>query len=136
MRRAIKVLEVILKAMNREIKWIQAADILGVMAADLVRIFAIRHEDRTVANDNMVRVNNLTLQIEPSRFRHHFAKCRLDVLKNLDGTYAVIWKNRGIGRYDVQGQILRINPGGQPPDPRSWVGILQSPHRFPGRLCT
>ena len=30
MRRAMKVLEVILKAMAREIKWIQAADILGV----------------------------------------------------------------------------------------------------------
>ncbi len=91
---------------------------VGAQGADLVRIFAIRHEDRTVANDNTVRVNHLTLQIEPSRFRHHFAKCRVDVLEHLDGTYAVVWKKREIGRYDVQGQILRINPGGRPPDPR------------------
>jgi len=29
MRRAMKVLEVVLKAIAKEIKWIQAADILG-----------------------------------------------------------------------------------------------------------
>ena len=65
------------------------------------------------------RKNKLTLQIEPSRFRHHFAKCRVAILEHLDGTYAVIWKKRVIGRYDVKGQILRINPARQPPDPRS-----------------
>jgi len=91
---------------------------VGFQGADLDRIFAIRHEDRTVANDNTVRVNKLTLQIEPSRFRHHFAKCRVDVLEYLDGTYAVIWKKRVIGRYDHNGQALGCNPGGQPPDPR------------------
>ena len=72
-----------------------------------------------MANDNPVRINRLTLQIEPSRFRHHFAKCRVDILEHLDGTYAVIWKKRVIGRYGVKGQILRINPARQPPDPRS-----------------
>ena len=51
-------------------------------------------------------------------FRHHFAKCRVDVLEHLDGTYAVIWKKRVIGRYDHNGQALGCNPGGQPPDPR------------------
>lgn len=86
--------------------------------ADLRRIFAIRHDGRTVANDNTVRVNNLSLQIEKSRFRDHFAKCRVDVLEHLDSTYAIIWKKRVVGRYDSQGQALSINPGGQPPDPR------------------
>ena len=92
---------------------------VGAQGADLVRILAIRHEDRTAANDNPVRINKLTLQIEPSRFRHHFVKCRVDVLEHLDGTYAVIWKKRVIGRYDHNGQALGCNPGGQPPDPRS-----------------
>jgi hypothetical protein len=69
-----------------------------------------------VANDNTLRVNNLTLQIEKSRFRDHFAKCRVEVFEHLDGTYAVVWKKRTIGRYDEKGQNLM--PGGQPPDPR------------------
>ena len=59
---------------------------VGAQGADLIRIFTIRHEDRTVANNNTVRINQLTLQIEPSRFRHHFAKCRVDILDHLDGT--------------------------------------------------
>jgi len=91
---------------------------VGAQGADLDRIFAIRHEDRVVANDNTVRVNNLALQLEKSRFRDHFAKCQVDVFEHLDGTYAVVWKKRVIGRYDSQGQAL-TNPGGQPPDPRS-----------------
>jgi transposase len=90
---------------------------VGAYGADLDRIFAIRHDGRVVANDNTVRVNHLTLQLEKSRFRDHFAKCRVDVFEHLDGTYAVVWKKRTIGWYDDQGQNL--NPGGQPPDPRS-----------------
>jgi hypothetical protein len=89
---------------------------VGAHNADLDRIFAIRHEGRVVANDNTLRVNNLTLQLEKSRFRDHFAKCRVDVFEHLDGTYAVVWKKRTIGRYDENGQNLI--PGGQPPDPR------------------
>ena len=39
-RRAMKVLEVILKAINQEIKWIQAADILGVTPRTIRRMRA------------------------------------------------------------------------------------------------
>jgi hypothetical protein len=91
---------------------------VGTYGADLDRIFAIRHDGRVVANDNTLRVNNLSLQLEKSRFRNHFAKCRVEVFEHLDGAYAVVWKKRVIGRYDSQGQALVINPGGQPPDPR------------------
>jgi len=91
---------------------------VDAQGADLDRIFAILHEGRVVANDNTVRVNTLTLQLEKSRFRGHFAKCQVDVFEHLDNTYAVVWKKRVIGRYDSQGRAL-INPGGQPPDPRS-----------------
>jgi len=92
---------------------------VGAQGADLDRIFALRHEGRVVANDNTVRVNSLTLQLEKSRFREHFAKCQVAVFEHLDGTYAVVWKKRVIGRYDAQGQALGLKPGGQPPDPRS-----------------
>ena len=90
---------------------------VSAAGADLDRIFAIRHDGRVVANDNTVRVNHLTLQLEKSRFRDHFAKCQVDVFEHLDGSYTVAWKKRVIGRYDSQGQPL-VKPGGQPPDPR------------------
>ncbi|MFZ5448516.1 MAG: ISNCY family transposase [Thermodesulfobacteriota bacterium] len=91
---------------------------VDAQGAGLDRIFAIRVEGRGVANDNTVRVNNLTLQLEKSRFRDHFAKCQVDVFEHLDDTSAVVWKKRVLGRCDSQGRAL-INPGGQPPDPRS-----------------
>jgi transposase len=84
---------------------------VGAQGADLDRIFALRHDGRVVANDNTVRVNHLTLQLEKSRFRDHFVKCQVEVFEHLNGTYAVVWKKRVIGRYDSQGQAL-INPGG------------------------
>jgi hypothetical protein len=116
------IAEVFLPEMNE--KFAQEASepgsaFVSAAGADLTRIFAIRHEGRTVANDNTVRVNNLTLQIEKSRFRDHFVKCRVDVLEHLDSTYAVVWKKRVIGRYDAYGQALKMNSGGQPPVPRS-----------------
>ena len=89
---------------------------VGAHGADLDRIFAIRYDGRVVANDNTVRVNHLALQLEKSRFREHFVKCRVDIFEHLDGTYAVVWKKRTIGRYDENGRNL--TPGGQPPDPR------------------
>jgi len=114
--------EVFLPQMNA--KFAQAAAepgsaFVGSQGADLAQIFAIRHDGRTVANDNTVRVNNLRLQLEKSPFRAHFVKCQVEVLEHLDGTYSVLWKKRAIGRYDPQGQAIKENPGGQPPDPRS-----------------
>ena len=116
------IAEVFLPEMNRKFAQEPAEPgnaFVGIHGADLDRIFAIRYEDRVVANDNTVRVNNLTLQIDKSPFRQHFAKCRVDVLEHPDDTYTVVWQKRVIGRYDSRGQTLSINPGGQPPDPRS-----------------
>jgi transposase len=113
--------QVFLPGLNRQFTQ-EAAEpgsaFVGAQGADLERIFALRHDGRLVANDNTVRVNNLSLQLEKSRFREHFAKCRVDVFEHLDATYTVVWSKRVIGRYDAQGQALGINPGGQPPDPR------------------
>lgn len=114
--------QVFLPGLNRQFTQ-EAAEpgsaFVGAQGADLERIFALRHDGRLVANDNTVRVNNLRLQLEKSRFREHFAKCRVDVFEHLDASYTVVWSKRVIGRYDAQGQALGRNPGGQPPDPRS-----------------
>jgi hypothetical protein len=115
------IAQVFLPEMNRQFSRAAAEEgsaFVSAAGADLDRSFAIRHEGRVVANDNPVRVNNLALQIEKSRFRDHFVKCRVEVFEHLDGRYSVVWKKRGIGRDDSQGRALGSNPGGRPPDPR------------------
>jgi len=93
--------------------------------ANLDRIFSIRYQDRTVANDNTVQVNNLKLQIEKSPFRVNFCQCKVNVFQHLDGTYTAEWNKRIIGRYDEKGKNLLNQAGGQPPDPRGLT--LQRP---------
>ena len=99
---------------------------VSAKGADLDRIFAIRHENRAVGADNTVRVNGLVLQIEESRYRSSFAKCKVDVFEHPDDAYSIVWKGRKIGEYDPQGKgkIPRIqdpSPKIAPP-PRGWEG--------------
>jgi hypothetical protein len=89
---------------------------VSAQGADLEHIFAIRHEDRMVANDNTVRVNNLILQIEKSPYRNHFVKCRVEVVEHLEGTYSVTWKKRIIGRYDMEGRPLGTKEAPREPE--------------------
>lgn len=99
---------------------------VSAKGADLDQIFAIRHEHRTVAADNTVRVNGLVLQIEESRYRSSFAKCKVDVFEHLDDIYSVVWKGRTLGRYDKNGKTKTLRneietPKIAPP-PRGWAG--------------
>src|SRR4030095_2978854 len=56
---------------------------------DLDSILSIQHE-RTVNKDNTVRLANMVLQIEPTRWRSTLAGCRVVVQERLDGTVAII----------------------------------------------
>lgn len=60
-------------------------------------------EDRVVANDNTVVFGRLRLQIEPSPLRHHFAKATVQVRRYLDGTIALFYGPRCIGRFAPDG---------------------------------
>ncbi len=86
---------------------------VSAQGADLNRIFALKQE-RQVAADNTIRVDNLVLQIERSPFRTSFAKCEVEVYQHLNGTYSVDWKGRCVGRYDDKGEKLSEGP---PPVP-------------------
>jgi hypothetical protein len=55
---------------------------------DLDRIFSIQYE-RTVDNDNTVRVANMILQIEPTIWRSTLAGCRVIVQERLDDTIMI-----------------------------------------------
>jgi transposase len=67
------------------------------------------HEERTVARDNTVAVDGLRLQIEPSPLRAHFVKATVEVRRYGDGTYAVFYGPRRIGRYDTRGGAIEID---------------------------
>ena len=72
---------------------------------DLDRIFSIQHE-RTVHNDNTVRLANMTLQIEPTIWRSTLAGCHVMIQERLDGTIVINYGPHVIGRYTPDGQRI------------------------------
>ena len=68
-------------------------------------IFSIK-EQRTVASDNTVHWNNLILQIQPSKFRCSFAKCKVTVHEYLDQTITVVYGPHIIARFNPNGVPL------------------------------
>lgn len=66
---------------------------------DLNLIFSIK-EQRTVAPDNTIHWNNHILQIQPSKFRCSFAKCKVTVHQHLDGSISVIYGPHIIAKFN------------------------------------
>ena len=77
---------------------------------NLDRIFSIQHE-RSVNNDNTVRLANMLLQIPPTPWKSTLARCRVLVLQQLDRTFTVMYGPHVVGRYEPDGQpILESSP--------------------------
>jgi transposase len=72
---------------------------------ELDKAFSIQHQ-RVVGNDNTVRFDNLTLQIESQTFRYSLARCRVLVCRHLDETLSLYYGQHCVGRYDAKGQAL------------------------------
>ena len=72
---------------------------------DLDRTFSIHHE-RSVSNDNTVRVANMVLQIQPTMWRSTLAGCRVIVQERLDGTWVISYGPHELGRYTSNGQLI------------------------------
>jgi len=72
---------------------------------DLDSIFSIQHE-RVVNKDNTVRLANMVLQIEPTRWRSTLAGCRVIVQERLDGTLVITYGPHRVGRYTGEGQPI------------------------------
>src|SRR6202043_3823549 len=75
---------------------------------DLERIFSLQFE-RTVNRDNTLSFENLTLQIEPVRWRGTLAGCTVMVHQHLDGTLSLSYGPHAFGRYDERGVPI-VNP--------------------------
>ena len=69
---------------------------------DLERIFSLQFE-RTVQRDNTLRLQNLTLQIEPVKWRGTLAGCSVTAHQHLDGTLSLRYGPHALGRYDATG---------------------------------
>ena len=65
--------------------------------------------ERTVNRDNTVSFQNLTLQIEPVRWRGTLAGCTVIVHQHLDGTLSLSYGPHSLGRYDERGGPI-FNP--------------------------
>jgi len=64
-------------------------------ALDLATVFAFQYE-RTVANDNTVRLGSDVIQIPANRERSSYAKARSRICVGLDGSITVLWEGRRI----------------------------------------
>lgn len=74
--------------------------------ADLDRVFSIQTE-RTVARDNIVTYNNLSLQIDKQSWRGSMEGCRVTVYQHLDGVITVGFGPHEVGKYTTDGRPLK-----------------------------
>jgi transposase len=72
---------------------------------DLQRVFSLQFE-RTVNRDNTVSFQNLTLQIEPVKWRGTLAGCNVIAHQHLDGTLSLRYGPHCLGLYDAAGSPL------------------------------
>jgi transposase len=110
-----------------------------VRGLDLERIFSLQTE-RTVANDNTVRIGDRMWQLEPSRWRGTLAGCRVTICEHLDGRVTIVYGPHVVGRYTAEGQ--RLKPSKKRAGPRcgndapwkAWKTQTASFPLFPPRL--
>src|SRR6202051_3867849 len=72
---------------------------------DLDLIFSLQFE-RVINRDNTVAFQNLSLQIEPVRWKATLAGCNAMVHQHLDGTLSLTHGPHRLGRYTAQGTAL------------------------------
>jgi transposase len=74
---------------------------------DLNWIFTVQTE-RVVGKDNTVAITDRTWQLEKSRFRNSLAGCTVTIHEHLDGNVSIRFGPHVVGRFDAQGQPLRV----------------------------
>jgi transposase len=73
---------------------------------DLSDVLCIQTE-RTVTNDNTVSYKGMSLQIPVDKHRYHYVKVKVRVHEYPEGTMAVFYGPRCLGRYDKTGKALK-----------------------------
>lgn len=80
---------------------------LPVRGKNLKLIFSLHHE-RSVGQDNTVRIGPCVLQIEKTRWRATLAGCRVTVHEHLDGSWSIGYGPHCVGRYSREGIPLLL----------------------------
>ena len=83
---------------------------LPVRGKDLDLVFSL-HYERTVDQDNTVRVGARVLQIEKTRWRATLAGCRVTVHEHLEGSWSITYGPHVVGRYSREGLPLLLEKG-------------------------
>ncbi|HKQ88616.1 MAG TPA: ISNCY family transposase [Candidatus Acidoferrales bacterium] len=112
---------------------------LPAIGKDLQRIFSVQHE-RVVNQDNTVRIDNHTLQIEKTKWRSTLAKCRVLVCEHLDGSWSIFYGPHLVGRYAADGSPCdpeqQILEKGNPAPPAGFPFSTATPAAEPGDTRT
>ncbi len=80
---------------------------------DLDRVFSEQHE-RVVGKDNVVQYDNLALQIEPSRLRSTFARCKVTVCESPSRVLSVWYGLHFLGCYNREGALIEAGCASAP----------------------
>ena len=78
---------------------------VAVPGLDLAEVLCVQ-EDRVVGNDNCVSFLNRKLQIPESPLRQHFVRATVKVHQYPDGSLAVFYGRRCLGRYNSKGTAV------------------------------
>ena len=75
------------------------------MGESLDHVLCERHE-RTVGKDHGVSVEGMKLQIPADRHRCHYVKARVQVIRRIDGSLAILHGPRKLADYNAQGELM------------------------------
>ena len=78
---------------------------IPVHGQDLDLIFSVQHE-RTVAQDNTVRLADRIWEIERTSWRGTLADCRVTLCEHLDGCVTIAHGPHVVGRFTAAGETL------------------------------
>lgn len=73
---------------------------------DLELVLAEQHA-RVVGSDNVVSFESIPLQLPPTKERPSYARCAVTVHRLVDGTLAVVFLGRVLGRFSPAGSLLQ-----------------------------
>lgn len=60
--------------------------------------------ERTVGNDNCVKFDGMTLQIQPDKYRFHYVKVKVRVHRYINGTMAIFHGHRNLASFNSKGK--------------------------------
>jgi hypothetical protein len=87
----------------------EAASMFVSWAGTTVEDILCEHYERTVGNDNCVRLDGLALQIPQDQYRYHYVRVKVRVHRYPNGNLAIFYGHRKLATYNSQGKEVVIS---------------------------